>query len=761
MAEPSRRPDISRSTSFTRLHRAKAISFDSRRASASSVRTPGRPTVSLDTQPRQRSAQGSVSHDDWRRHYSVRLARSDSSSLTRAVNDLQGDVFVHQVLLALATLSLFGGGFNAWMSIVQLPSIGVGAVCLLGATLVVLLVTVAATTARALVIADVATLLLGLLTIVLWSASHLYFNPAYGTDEAAFVQYGASLLLHGTDPYTQSMLPALTEFHVPIQFATYTLDGNVSSQFAYPALPLYAVIPFIWLTHGVQSAIVANVFFLSISTIIAFFLLPRIFRPLSVLVMIGLPILFGYTMSGMNDLLLIPFLLVVAYKWNEVGDGSVFRRRDALQAAAFGCALSVKPLAWFIAPFLILAIWQICTHRSGTRIGTKIATGYATTALAVALLLNAPFLIWDPGSWLEGVLAPLRQHAVPYGQGLVDTALFFHLGGGAMSAFTTAAAFLLLAALAAQARFFPALGRAALVTPCFILFFPARSLAAYFMTLFPVWIVSLVTCRNSNFAQARIRRDTAKRLLSAAVAVSLIAATVFVGVAVATPAPLALRIDSVQTNGQLQGVWQIRVSVRNNSDRAITPHFATNSFGQVTTFWHVIDGPTTLEPSSSAQYVLDAPNLGSMPGITTPFLLQAVTDNPATISSAPLYIPQPYSTYLIPDYVNRIVKLGDAVEFALQLRSPYGAPVHKQGVRLALGQLVYGQSDLIPGEARINRGNIGQSPVYALTDSEGIARFTVRSWSRAGGRAVYFQGWVAPPVGYPFGYSEIADVLWR
>ena len=715
--------------------------------------------MNLTTQAPRRT-NGSFPDDETRGRSGLTLG-ADSTPLGRVVDNLHDDVFVHQVLLALATLSLFGGGFNAWMSIVQLPSIGIGAVFLLGATLLVLLVTVAATTARVLVLADIATLLLGVLTVVLWSASHLYFNPAYGTDEAAFIQYGASLLTHGTDPYAHSMLPALTKFHVPIQYATYTLDGNVSTQFAYPALPLYAVIPFIWLTHGIQSAIVANVFFLAVSTIIAFFLLPRAFRPLSVLVMIGLPILFGYTMSGMNDLLLLPFLLVVAHKWNEVGGGSIFRRRDALQAAALGCALSVKPLAWFIAPFLVLAIWQICTHRSGIRAGTRIAAAYAATALAVAVLINLPFIVWDPGSWFHGVLAPIRQHSVPYGQGLVDIALFFHVGGGDIGAFTSAAAFLLVAALAAQARFFPALGRAALVTPGFILFFPARSLAAYFMTLLPIWIVSLVTCRNSNFARARLRGRGGKRLLMAAVAVAVIAATAFLGVAAATPAPLALRIDSVQTNGQLQGVWQLRVSVRNKSGHAITPHFATNSFGQVTTFWHVTHGPQTLGPSAGAQYVLTAPNLGSMPGITTPFLLQAVTDHPATISSAPLYTPQPYSAYLIPDYVNRVVRVGSAVEFAVQLRSPYGAPVHKEGVRVALGQLIYGQTDLIPGEARINGGNIGQSPVYGRTNSAGTARFTVRSSSESNGNAIYFQSWIAPPVGYPFGYSEIVDVLWR
>ena len=65
--------------------------------------------------------------------------------------------------------------------------------------------------------------------------------------------------------------------------------------------------------------------------------------------------------------------------------------------------------------------------------------------------------------------------------------------------------------------------------------------------------------------------------------------------------------------------------------------------------------------------------------------------------------------------------------------------MRKQGVRIALGQLIYGQSDLIPSEARINHGNIGQSPVYARTDRQGIARFVVRSSTRANGNAIYFQ----------------------
>lgn len=95
------------------------------------------------------------------------------------------------------------------------------------------------------------------------------------------------------------------------------------------------------------------------------------------------------------------------------------------------------------------------------------------------------------------------------------------------------------------------------------------------------------------------------------------------------------------------------------------------------------------------------------------------------------------------------------------MRSPYGARVSRRGVRIALGQLIYGQDALIPAQTHINNGNVGQSPVYARTDREGVATFHVRDDQSENGNAVYFQAWIAPANGYPFGYSDIVSVLWR
>jgi hypothetical protein len=97
----------------------------------------------------------------------------------------------------------------------------------------------------------------------------------------------------------------------------------------------------------------------------------------------------------------------------------------------------------------------------------------------------------------------------------------------------------------------------------------------------------------------------------------------------------------------------------------------------------------------------------------------------------------------------------------VQLRSPYGAIVRREGVRVALGQVIYGQNNLIPAEASINGRATGQSPVVARTDARGVAHFRVSDHVAQSGNEIYFQAWVAPGRGYPFGYSEIVSVLWR
>lgn len=671
-------------------------------------------------------------------------------------------MMIHRLAVFVGALSLLSPAFNIWGAIVSIPAVGMVSVVSFGAILMVLAGVAAARSERTLARLDYAVLMLGLGLLIAMAVTQLYFNPGYGSDEAAFVQAGASMVLHGHNPYGANLLSALSTYRVPADFATYTMNGGVVSTLGWPDLSVLVVAAFVWLTHGVQSVVVAYMVALAAAMVIGFFVLPRRLRALAVLGTIGLPILFEFAAGGNNTVLLIPFLMVTAWRWTDIGKGGVLSRTDWARAICFGLACSVQQLPWFTAPFLVVAVWRLRSREGGRRQATGVTARFATVAAGTFVALNAPFIALGPGKWLSAVLGPLVQHAVPFGQGLVDTAIYFHIGGGDLSAFSDAALLLYAAFLVAFAIWFSRLGRAVFILPVAALFFPTRSLAGYFTLLLTVWMVSLLTIEHEGFTGAfpPMLGRGGRRVALFAFAAVLFGAGGMLGLGLGRSAPLQMAITSVQTNGQFRSVWRMAVRVTNETGTRLRPHFAPDFGGYMTTYWIMTSGPALLAPHATGDYVLTAPNVASMPGITTPFLLEAVTPEPQTISSTQQFTPEHFVTYITPPGVNKELALGASTTLYVELRNVFGAQVAKGGVPIALGQVIYGKNLLIPGEVQINGGNAGQSSVVARTDAGGVAAFVVRE-RLFQDNPVYFQAWTLLPDAYPAGYSEIVSVYWR
>jgi hypothetical protein len=679
------------------------------------------------------------------------------------------------VLLVLATVGLLGPALIAWSSIIQLPGIGVAATASCTTALVLVVLEISCKTGKSMRRLDVVVLVLALILLGAWAATELYFYPAYGTDEAAFVQYSAQLLLHGRNPYTHNLLPALTQFRVPIQYATYKLNGTISSTLGYPALSFLLVVPAVYFTHGVQAIITENVLFLAIEMILVFVLLPKAYRTLGVVIVLGLPFLFDYTIGGDIITMSLPFLIMAAYHWTNTGKGGHLGRSSVLRAICLGLAASVSQFAWFVAPFAIVGIYILRSHDVGRRQARTVVSRFALTAASTFLLLNAPFIVWSPHSWLAGVLSPLDQHAIPFGQGLVDASVFFRLGGGDLSLYTDAALLAFLAALVLFGAFFTRLWRATFVLPSIIFLFSTRSLSEYFIMVVAVWFVAVLSpgdgfppletmlaAGDASSPLLRLMPQNRNRQITRALVVSVpaVAMILCISLALTSSPPLRIRLKSVETTGQFRSIWKIRALVTNQSRHDVEPHFATDGSGYMTTFWNAVAGPRTLRPGVTALYTLVAPNVGSMPGVTDPFVLQAVTSTPESISSSALFTPEPFDCTISPGYINDIVPSGKSVLLTVELRSPYGAPVNRAGVRIAMSQVIYSQSALIPGEASIDHAPEGQSPVYMRTNNKGVATFRIRDSSNQDGNPLYFQANVNPRHGFPYGYSEIVSIQW-
>ena len=660
---------------------------------------------------------------------------------------------IEKLLTIVAILGLMGVAFPIWSAIIAIPSIGALSVVGTAFGLWLVAMTYQSTDPKQLKRTQLLVLLLSLIMIVGWAIRTLYFHPVYGTDEAAYDQYAAMLFSQqGIDPYTANLIRALTLFRVPIQYATYTLNGGIASRLAYPDLSFLLIIPFLWIADGTQAAILASLFFYSLSITVGFFLVPRMARPLIIIAGVGLPILFGFSVAGINDFEFMPFLLYASFQWMEWGQGTRLTRRDWFKAVSFGLACSVQQLPWFFGPFLLVGIFRVRQDHAGTRKALRRSLQYFAIVSLIFITTNFPFIIWHPIGWLEGCLRPLIQAAIPYGQGIIDIPIFFHIGGGNLKLFSDTALLLYASFLFIYYVNFSHMYQLTFVLPSIALFFPTRSLAEYFLTLVLVWIVSMYS--STNFSTV-IPTPKSNRLIY----LSLLPGAIALLWAVATPSPLKMQLLSVQSNGELQKLWSVRVRVTNRTDHKMALHFAANYSGQMTSFWNTTQSDL-IGPYQQKIFNLSAPNVGSMPGVTTPFMIQAVTATPTSISSTNTYIPQKYLCSFNPEYFNKVYPLGARVTLSVQLRTPFGAKANVGGVRVALGQVIYGQSDLIPATSRINNGYEGQSPIVEETNGRGQAIFHI-SENVNQHNPIYFQAWVTPRNGYPYGYSPIISVLWR
>jgi hypothetical protein len=255
----------------------------------------------------------------------------------------------------------------------------------------------------------------------------------------------------------------------------------------------------------------------------------------------------------------------------------------------------------------------------------------------VFALVNAPFFLWGPVFWLRGIAAPLVQHAIPFGQGIVTLTLFLRIGGGAVDAYDYAAVCLYVALLIIYMVRFRTLARACFLLPLAALFLSGRSLAGYWMSPIAVIAVGALTSEERPIAQAAQLAAPARWALSrsarwAAGVALFVPAVVCLAVALATPQPLTMRILAARSTGRGGSVWELQALVRNRLDQPVRPKFAVNITGHAVV-WKITHGPAVLAPSRGAAYWLVAPNALGSPPNGAPFVLEAFTDSPRTISS--------------------------------------------------------------------------------------------------------------------------------
>ncbi len=594
---------------------------------------------------------------------------------------------------------------------------------------------------------------LAMLGFCLWAWTQIRLSPAYGTDEIAFNQYAAQIASHWHNPYTHSMGPSFQLFHVSPNGYTFRLNGTPVEALSYPAFSFLIYVPLLWLGFTSQMAVIVNIALWALAVLLTFYLLPKRLRALAIIAG-SLPILTGFTVGGVTDVVFLIPLIMAVYQWDQYPNFTGWRKW--MVPVAMGLAISVKQTPWPIIPFL-LAAWYLELNRLGRkRDAIRLIIRFLVVMGGVFLLTNLPFIIANPSAWLQGIATPVTSNAVPAGQGLVALAVFLGIGGGNLLYFSLLLVIVFVGFFLIYVVTYPRLKALTILTPSFVLFFSARSFASYFVVLALPGLVAL--CSTSSVPRVEYPRLSAQKVLKKSAA-ALSGAGLLIGIlALTSSPPLSLKILSIRTTGQLATIIDVNLKVFNHTDHAVSPHFTAQNGGAETAFWIRAVGPQSLPPQTGATYRLLAPNFFAQTPLTGGFQIAAFTESPGTISISPPFTVNPYHVILNPEAVNKIQPIGKYITLTAQLVDAFDKPVHKSGLPVFLGQTIYSQAGQLFGQATINGKGVGMSPVASYTNSDGRALFVVSSRYSAADPIYFEANLVNHLTGYPYGYSDIVPI---
>jgi hypothetical protein len=269
--------------------------------------------------------------------------------------------------------------------------------------------------------------LVGLAWLAIAPRQHSADWTPYHNDAIALNDCAARLLLAGRDPYTDLGLFACfgdlgigADRTTPLQrglFArvpVYPSDDELDAawgarvadpasnvefeeRLSYPALAVVLIAP--WVALGWDSNVLYLLCLLAAMALIVR-RAPAGLRPFVLTGLFAAACLEAFTVGGSADLL-YALPLVAAWTWRERGWSGLL----------VGIAVAIKQIAWFFAPFYVIAVLA--------RQGPRVAARRAAEATAVFVLANLPFALHDGGAWLAGVLTPIAAPTFPRGAGFI------------------------------------------------------------------------------------------------------------------------------------------------------------------------------------------------------------------------------------------------------------------------------------------------------------------------------------------------------
>jgi uncharacterized membrane protein len=425
------------------------------------------------------------------------------------------------------------------------------------------------------------------------------------TDNEMIAQFAVESLESGEDPYAWNYADMLRVFRD--QGVNYTpfLDGAFQHRLTYPALPtlLYLGLDGLGLDLGQGEARVAGLIAFIALLILLFVGAPQLLRPLIVLPLFVYRDLLSWPLNGVQDVVWAALLVGMIYTW----------KRPLWRAVLYGLACSFRQQPWFVAPFLLIYLWH---HQEGTpRQRLRPVAFFALVSAGVFVVTNLPFIVWDPGAWLQGALEPAYAafNYLSHGPGILTEYGIVALPRQFYTALQASSFAIMLIVYGFYA---PVIGQGFWIFPGLFFWFYYRGLPSYWAYWIPVVLAAVAGGAARAFTSGWRLPQAARRPKHAVpatlVAGILIANFAWAGTLLAHGPQVEVGYSPPIETFYTELANRLRVTVHNRSDRVLTPRFAVRpDYGVQALPWRIVSGPDQLGPGEAGEYVIDAKTMAS------------------------------------------------------------------------------------------------------------------------------------------------------
>lgn len=424
------------------------------------------------------------------------------------------------------------------------------------------------------------------LTALIWRHTQR-LHPFSRVDVALYIDMASELVQHGENPYTWDFNGVNEVYRAAQAASTPQLDGSTAGRYDYPALGVLAVLPFeviglpgVWLVPLLAQIGMAILIFLAA---------PHDIQPL-----ILFPLLVWFRFSdltavGANDVVWSMLLVGMIVAW----------RRPTLRAVLYGLAISYKQIPWFLFPFLVMRIWYGSDPHTPRKTQVARLTQFSMVSGLTFLIMNLPFILWNPSAWLEGILTPVTENLVYFSQGGLSGLTTFGYVNLPKGYYLLATLIVLAVLLFIYRRHFSTLRDAFVIMPSIFMWFSYRALVSYWVYWVPPALAILLQREPQGDAHIE-NPDWLDTMLVAAAAALILA---IVGIVLVSDFPLAVEPvpPYLTEDGQVN---RILIRLENLGPATIKPRFGVHydytGFNPLP--WHIESGPLILERGQSGLY---------------------------------------------------------------------------------------------------------------------------------------------------------------